>query len=173
MKPTQSLPGAYSPQWAYPPAPAGFQDWPWNYIFDFSADQPGGNGFVPGTIIQSLPLQFDDDADFLLRGMWGSDNPDYFGGNLDPALTSTFFQLRETNGRYLSDGPVALPNLAALQAQADPWPSTGSPAPCEPEIPVPAGGAMAVDIQVCSDPTLPIARPVLVLVGVKRYRRCS
>jgi len=139
----------------YTSAPAGFRDEAFDFIFNAVT--------VPLGVIQiGIPLRVDFDADFYLRSLQCFDATDLLpnGGTLDFTVRFT-----DPTGQYLqkvADLAVSLftnNNLGGYQYR-------GSRVPIWPEIRIPAGSLILVDLIATN------FVPVIVdlyLVGVKRF----
>ena len=138
----QNLDNPYAPP-AYnglnPAAPAEYVDVDFTYPYDvvLTADQELLNQAVSTT----------NDADFAIRGI------------VIASATGSFnVRFSDSQGYYISNGYVASANL-----QAD----AASPNVVFPEILIPAGGRIGIDIQDTSDRGNTIQ---ILFRGVKRYR---
>jgi hypothetical protein len=120
-------------------APEGYVDVDFTYPYDvvLTADQ----------FLRDQSISTTNDADFCWRG-------------LVLGFSTGAFNVRfaDSQGFYLSNGMIASANILGDPA---------SPYPVFPEIIIPAGGRIGVDIQDTSDATNTIQ---LLLKGVKRFR---
>lgn len=120
-------------------SPEGFVDVDFTYPYDIVLTQ---NQFLHD---QSIPTT--NDADFAWRGL------------VVATFTGSFnVRFADSQGFYLSNGMIASANLIGDAA---------SPYPIYPEILIPAGGRIGIDIQDTSGNTNTIE---LLARGVKRYR---
>lgn len=120
-------------------SPLGFIDVDFSYVYDVVLT---GNQFLRDQSISTT-----NDADFAWRG-------------IVVAVSTGAFNIRfsDSQGFYLSNGMIASANL--IGDAASPWPMF-------PEILIPAGGRIGVDIQDTSGAGNTIE---IVCRGVKRYR---
>ena len=119
----------YRPQYAVEPTPPGFQDEEFAYNFVLPS-------LSAGQSINKQTLQFQQDAEFICRGIQLSGNTgplqirfyDPFGNELAAAVLEADLQL---SGTLQSGAPIGR-----------------LPVVFEPEIRVPAGGFLQVDLEV-------------------------
>lgn len=126
---------SYVPQYAPPPTPPGFRDEEFEYFFD-STTTPGLAALSTGQSVNKIVLQFQNDAEFVWRAvqMSGNTGPlqirfyDPFGNELSSVLVEAD---RAYNGNLQGSAPVGR-----------------LPVVFEPELVIPAGGFLMVDILV-------------------------
>lgn len=125
----------YRPQYITPPTPEGFQDEEFEYFFD-SINTPGLAALVSGQSVNKIALQFQNDAEFIWRGV-------QISGNTGP-LQLRFY---DPFGNELSAVTVECDRAysGTLNGGA---PMGRLPVPLEPEIRVPPSGFLMVDILV-------------------------
>lgn len=137
----------------YSVAPEGYRDESFDFVFNSIT--------VPRRVRQvGIPLRVDFDADFYLRSTQAIDNSTdgTFGGNFDFLVKFT-----DPTGRYLQkDYDLA---VSLLSQTGDGYSVAGDRVPMFPEIRIPAGSLMLIDV--ISNAYLPSSFD-LVLCGVKR-----
>jgi hypothetical protein len=125
-----------------PSAPLNYVDVDFTYPYDvvLTADQ----------FLRDQTISTTNDADFAWRAI------------VIATMTGPFnVRFADSQGYYLSNGMIASANLIG---------DASSPFPVFPEILIPAGGRIGIDIQDTSDDTNTIE---LLCRGVKRYRIAS
>jgi hypothetical protein len=139
VKPAAPLPAAYSngdqqyrPQWVYF-TPPGFKDEPHHVPFRFAVN-------MDGSLNRSLPIQLDNDADYIVRGIYFFNGPTPGVNGVSPGL----MRLWDAHGNPLSAGlSLSLGGWANAQGLAHGF-------PIEPEVACPAGSVLLVDLQLSS-----------------------
>jgi hypothetical protein len=157
---------SFRAQWSYDPAPAGFRDVPWIFSYPIAPNTTGG-------LIQfdNYPLPVDDDADFLVRGLWAADL-----AAVAPSGSAMVARLRDGSDHRLADDLQPLftlfSNVNGVYGLA-PLSSLRVPAPLEPEIRVRASGLLTAELYCPADAGPYGALVTLYLVGVKRFAECA
>lgn len=150
----------YTPMYSRYPVPPGMSPEDFEYPFQFNSNGPGD--------LLRVPLQTDNDADFAWRGLTGDWNTSNNDVDAVGSIGLTFY---DTIGVPLSFYPLA-----------NPWGSTncgqfrelilssggGRPAPQWPQIIIPRGGAVSVDLSFGAPATVRFS-----LRGVKLYGGCQ
>lgn len=123
---------SYRPQFAYPPPPANVREESFLYIYD-SANVNGLSGTVPANDqLNNIPLPFERDAEFHLRGILVQDGTD---------ASSLQIWFQDSFGNYLQANTITLSTL---------WSGAGVavagkiPVTFEPEVICPAGALVQV-----------------------------
>lgn len=167
----------YRPQFAYP-TPEGCRDEEFVYNFDGSNTPLLAAGLSAGQIVEFIPLVFEQDAPFYLRG-WKVGLVNVVTTICPPAVTTTFIlpdfsiKLRDCYENDLMDGYVpachsGFPmNPVTFNGAALP----GPPVPLEREIYCPRGGTFYAFL--IGGATLQNFNSVIIsLHGVKRFKEC-
>ena len=124
---------SYRPQFLYTPTPEGFVDEEFEYYFD-STNTQGLSAPLPGQLTGKLTLQFQQDAEFVWRGT-------QISGDTGP-LCIRFY---DPQGYELA--AVTVENGLAYTGYLQGANPIGRlPVPFEPEIIVPKGGYLQVDL---------------------------
>jgi hypothetical protein len=146
----------YRPQFAYPPAPAGFKDEMFAFYFDSIGVPALGQGIPVGATIANVPLQLDRDAPFIWRASSVLSNQAGLG-----------VQFQGPSGSLLSNGFV--PVLQSFFPSGALGPGFGL-VTHEPEIECPVSGVVLLTLANLS--AAPIVDPTtkVLLMGVKRWR---
>jgi hypothetical protein len=126
---------SYIPQFLAPPTPKGFKDEEFEYYFD-ATNTPGLIPLLSGQSIAQLPLQLQDDAEFIWRAF-------QISGNSGP-LCVRFY---DPFGNQLSAVQLEC-DRAYSATENGPNPIGRLPVVFEPEVHCPAGGFLQVDILV-------------------------
>ena len=153
-------------QWNYSPAPAGFHDVPW--LFAFVIPPNTGGGLIQ---FDNYPLPVDDDADFLLRGLWAADL-----AAVAPSGSAMLVRLRDGFGNRMADDLQPLFSLFSNvngAYGAAPRSTLRIPAPLEPEVLIPASGIASAELFCPADAGANGALVTLFLAGVKRFAECA
>ena len=121
-------------------SPANYVDVDFSYVYNVE--------LANGTVLLNQLVPIDTDADFMWRA------------TLVPFSTGAFAaKFADSNGYYLSSGPLHSANFSA---------NPGAPTPEFPEVPIPAGGRIAIEI---GDLSGSFPNDIqIVFRGVKRYR---
>jgi hypothetical protein len=145
----------YRPQFAYPPAPQGFEDRNYTYTFHPGNVPQLGVTMPALSVIENIALPLEPDADFLCRA-------------IQINLFCDYAYLRTPRGDNLSDGYAPLWLWPPASSVA--WPGSGNLAmPFEPEIVCPAGSFWLLFLQNRrAIPVVPTALTQISLFGVKR-----
>ena len=123
----------YRPQFAYPPAPEGFEDEDFEYFFDFSNMPAFQSVLTPGEEILNMVMPTQRDAEFRWRGIQVS-NPGSFVG----------LRFRTPDGVYLQEDYAPMQNFSGFAGAAGGIPG-GAPVALEPEIVCPPGVVLLLD----------------------------
>jgi hypothetical protein len=115
-------------QFAYPPAPDGFKDDDFNYVYSAANTPALAQGIPPGGTVLNVPLPLELGAEYRIRSIEVID-PSGLGG----------FRFRDAFGTLLVEQGAFVPFPLAFQ------PSPGCIA-LEPELICPGGSALTVDI---------------------------
>jgi hypothetical protein len=115
-------------QFAYPPAPDGFKDDDFNYVYSAANTPALAQGIPPGGTVLNVPLPLELGAEYRIRSIEVID-PSGLGG----------FRFRDAFGVLLVEQGAFVPSPLAFQ------PSPGCIA-LEPELICPGGSALTVDI---------------------------
>ncbi len=144
---------SYRPQYAYPPAPAGFRYEQFHYSFDSTNVVAFQGTLAAGAQTDAINLQTEQDAIFKCRAVR------FALGTGDSRL---YCELRTPHGDYLQSPFVPLARWARPTGIV----GAGSLfVPLEPEIETPPGGAWTVYYY---NPTgAPVAFPAITLDGLK------
>jgi hypothetical protein len=133
---------AYKPmRYQYPPAPAGKVYRDFEYVFEFD------NTLAANNVQQRIPLQTDNDADFLWRGVmgqWFTQNNTAF-----PTTGAVAVNIYGPDGLALSQLGIATPWVALQTGLVRElvFPNGGGRlAPQYPEIKIPSGGILQMDL---------------------------
>ena len=124
---------AYRPQFVYAPTPPGFVDEEFEYYFDTN-NTPGLATPATGQLSAKITLQIQNDAEFIWRAF-------QISGNTGP-LCVRFY---DPQGYELAAVTVEndVSDSAYLQGNA---PIGRLPVPFEPEIVIPKGGFLQIDL---------------------------
>ena len=146
----------YRPQYAYPPAPAGFRDEMFAFYFDALSVPALGQGIPVGDPIRNIPLQLHRDAPFIWRATSVLSNQTGIG-----------VQLQGPSGSLLSSDFE--PVLQSFFPSGTLGPGFGL-VTHEPEIECPVSGVVLITLANLS--AAPIVDPTtkVLLLGVKRWR---
>lgn len=148
----------WRPQFAFPPAPAGFRDEQFHYGFDGSNVPALATAIAAGSQVLNVVLQLQNDAEFILRAI---------KVQLGTAPSSLALQLRDPYGNYLSATPLELSNYLTGGGAA----MVGQMAvPFEDQIRCPLGGFFEVFLYNLT--TGSVAPPAFTFFGVNR-RECG
>lgn len=155
----------YRPQFVHPPAPPGFEDEQFHYVFDgTSCPLLAAAKVIPaGGFANDIVLLMQADAEFICRALYLRSPT---GG-----ATNLYFQLKTPRGDYMQSVPVP----ASLYAFSNAGGAGGLIAghnrtPLEAEIVAPAGSNWTLYLY---NPTSGnVAPPMVTLFGVKR-RKCT
>lgn len=148
----------YRPQYAFSRRPAGFEDEAFHYSFDSSNVPVLGTTIAAGANVQNIPLQLQNDAEFILRAV---------KIQLATAPSNLYATIRDPFGNFVSAVPLPLDNYltgagAALIGRME--------VPFESEIHCPLGGFFQLFLyNLTTGSVLP---PQVTLYGVNR-RLCG
>ena len=124
---------SHRPQFAYPPAPEGFQDEEFCYWFDFSNMPAFQSVLGAGEEILNMVMPTERDAEFRWRAIQVS-NPGSFLG----------LRFRTPDGVYLADDYAPMEDFSGFPGASGGIPG-GDPVALEPEIVCPAGCVLLLD----------------------------
>lgn len=127
---------AYRPQFAYPRAPEGSRDEPYEYFFDQTNEPALMIDISPGQQIEGIPLPLDADAEFRARAIQI--------GNAATLSAPLGIRLRDGLGNYLSKEYVPIQFFCGYTGSGDF--EGGEACALEPELICPAGGSLSIDI---------------------------
>jgi hypothetical protein len=144
---------SFRPQFAFQ-TPAGFRDEQFHYSFDSTNVPSLGNPILAGGALRNVPLQLQNDAEFILRS-WKV--------QLGVAVSGLFATIRDPYGNFLSATPLPFANYltpagAITIGQME--------VPFESEIVCPVGGFLQLFLYNVS--TGSITPPQFTLYGVNR-----
>lgn len=147
---------SYRPQYAYPPAPAGFRDEMFAFYFDSVGVPVLGQNIPVGATISNIPLQLDRDAPFIWRA-----------SSVLSTQVGLGVQFQGPSGSLLSSGFAPVLQLCFPSGAL--VPGFGLVAH-EPEIECPVSGVVLLNLANLS--AAPIVAPItkVLLMGVKRWR---
>jgi hypothetical protein len=126
---------SYRPQFVMDPTPPGFEDEEFEYYFD-SVNTPGLKPLSSGQAVYRVVLQLQNDAEFIWRAI-------QISGNLGP-LQIRFY---DPYGNELSAVTVEADRAYSAVEQGN-APIGRLPVTFEPEVRIPAGGFLMVDLMV-------------------------
>ena len=126
----------YRPQFAYPPAPEGWEDQDFEYWFDLSNLPAFQVVLTPGQSIEGIALQLERDAEYRWRGLEASDVAGSFLG----------LRFRTPDGTYMADDYAPVENFNSFPAGVPGLPGS-EPVAFEPEIVCPPGAVVLLDVK--------------------------
>jgi hypothetical protein len=166
---SHAQPYPYTPNYAmYSRAPEGWHDEPFEYVFNFQQDFPGGTAPASQATFLNQPMQFDPDADFYMRGM--AILADYIVGLEGGGPINFTLRLKNPFGRALDSLAIPLnayaatPNFDNSPVLQGPWQAT----PWFPEMYCPANSALWGDFTAITTGTYYSLH--IYFQGVKRFQ---
>jgi hypothetical protein len=157
----------YRPQFAFV-TPRGFRDEQFHYSFDSTNVAALGSPIAAGQLVENIPLQMQNDAEFILRAVKVQGSGSEREGFTSTAVPNLAIQFKNPYSDFLSATFLPLSTCFTGAGEA----VVGRVfVPLESEIICPRSGFLQVNLY---NPTAgSLLPPAFTFYGVKRYQECA